>query len=265
MKELYTFQIYDYVSMDTAWEELIGSGVEILYGFEEDGIKGIYGFYEAEKPKPSLPSVSRVSPYSLPPIDWNAQWAMHGLDFRDGYVHVDLKQFGGPERTLRLKPGPGFGDVSHATTKLVLRLMPKYVADASVVDVGCGSGILTLAAAGMGAREVWGLDIDPEALQHAFENAKENGMESKCHFCFPKEFVLGKSKSAVILMNMIMSEQREALKMLPKLDGQNIWIVSGIRESEREEYVNEAEERKWKLVNEIVEEDWMGLVFQQFP
>ncbi len=116
----------------------------------------------------------------MPEIDWEKQWEMHAIGFKKGVLTLPIAGFG----DIYLKPGPGFGDLSHPTTRLALKLMPEYVKEKEVIDIGCGSGILSLAASAMGAKNVIGIDIDLGAIRHSIENQKLNKMENLV-FCFP--------------------------------------------------------------------------------
>jgi ribosomal protein L11 methyltransferase len=78
---------------------------------------------------------------------------------------------------LRLDPGLAFGTGSHPTTRLVLRYLEKNIRGGeSVLDYGCGSGILAIAAAKLGAARVDAVDVDPQAVQTAAANARANGV-----------------------------------------------------------------------------------------
>jgi len=78
---------------------------------------------------------------------------------------------------VRLDPGRAFGTGSHATTLLCLRwLAANCVAHTSVLDYGCGSGILAIAAAKLGAGRVMGIDVDPQAIAVSRANAAANGV-----------------------------------------------------------------------------------------
>ncbi len=83
-----------------------------------------------------------------------------------------------PQATVvRLDPGLAFGTGSHASTRLVLNFLGKNIqAGDRVLDYGCGSGILAIAAAMLGAVDVAAVDIDPQALATAQENASANGV-----------------------------------------------------------------------------------------
>jgi len=79
---------------------------------------------------------------------------------------------------VRLDPGMAFGTGSHASTRLVLGWLARTLAkDASVLDYGCGSGILAIAAAKLGAGRVDAVDVDPLALAATRDNARANGVE----------------------------------------------------------------------------------------
>lgn len=185
-------------------------------------------------------------------IDWNEQWELHAPNFRGDCAHIELPQ----GRLLRLKAGPGFGDCSHPTTRLMLSMMKEAVSNKTVIDLGCGSGVLALSAALLGAREVYGIDICEEALAHARENARLNALE----------YVQFGSKSKcgeVLLFNMISSEQRIAWEQHPYIHGfEGIAIVSGILVEQREKYLLEAEARGWELLSSCEEEGWLGFIFR---
>jgi len=83
---------------------------------------------------------------------------------------------------LILDPGMAFGTGSHPTTRLCLQWLERNVhAGCSVLDYGCGSGILAIAAARLGAGCVAGVDIDPQAVDAAQANAKRNGVTAAFH------------------------------------------------------------------------------------
>ena len=85
-----------------------------------------------------------------------------------------------PERIpIRIDPGMAFGTGTHPTTQLCLELMEKYIAPgSSVIDVGCGSGILSIGALKLGAASALGVDIDPASVKASRENAQANGIEA---------------------------------------------------------------------------------------
>ena len=103
---------------------------------------------------------------------------------RDGRIPIILDQSHtganiGSEGTSE-NSGRVFGTGTHPTTRLCVHMLEKYISPgATVLDLGTGSGVLALAAACLGARQVIGLDIDPNAVQQANANACRNGLEDK--------------------------------------------------------------------------------------
>lgn len=258
------------MDIEEAWNLLESAGALLLYSSEDlESGKEIYGELangmDLDSLKKKLLFIQAAFPADLPKIDWTNQWEQHGLNYFDGYVHIDLQEFGQTEKTpiIRLEPGPGFGDLSHPTTNLVLKLMSKVVADQYVLDVGSGSGVLALCAVAMGAKEVFGIDIDREAIAHAKSNAVLNNMEGKVAFSLPEILSLPQqSKSLVVLMNMVWSEQIVAwnsLKIIHKIPGD--CLVSGILAEERDDYLKYAEDLGWQFKGVVESDGWLGFHF----
>jgi ribosomal protein L11 methyltransferase len=185
-------------------------------------------------------------------LDWHEQWAQFAPHFENGLAHIDL----GLRGSLKLAPGGGFGDLSHPTTRLMLQLLKGRCLEQVVLDIGCGSGILTLAAAGLGASHAYGLDIDPLALQHAAYNQQLNDLADKTAFSTAWDKTW-KGPPTFILMNMIFSEQQNAWSSQPF----NTLITSGILSTQREAYLDWASGQGWTLLEEHREEDWLAFLF----
>jgi ribosomal protein L11 methyltransferase len=101
---------------------------------------------------------------------------------------------------VRLDPGMAFGTGSHPTTQLVLRFVERAVSGGErVLDYGCGSGILAIAAARLGAAKVDATDIDPVAVETAAANAQRNAVE--LGLCAPDE--LGSGVYDIVLANIL--------------------------------------------------------------
>ena len=194
------------------------------------------------------------NPLSL--ADWERQWADFAPGFDGTHAHIILEN----GSTLLLKPGPGFGDASHPTTRLMLRFLAKIVPYKRVLDVGCGSGILSLASCLLGAKYVHGIDIEEDAIAHSLENAKLNSLVEKVDFSLPQTPCLEKN---VVLMNMISSEQKQAWQSLslPSLLIEKV-LVSGILQEERESYLRYVQsEWGFCLQEEWEEEGWLAFLF----
>lgn len=98
---------------------------------------------------------------------------------------------------VRLDPGVAFGTGSHPTTHLCLEWLDEHVAPTDdVLDYGCGTGILAIAAKKLGAKSACGADIDPQAVEAAVENARQN--ETDAAFFLPEGLPAGKTYGIVV-------------------------------------------------------------------
>ncbi|MDP1836375.1 MAG: 50S ribosomal protein L11 methyltransferase [Chlamydiales bacterium] len=235
---------------DDAWDQLQAAGANPLFADETPGSPT---HIIVEGPVPDLPFIASTNPYEgATETDWQAQWETHGHHFHDGHVHIDV---GG--QTLKLKPGPGFGDLSHPTTHLALELMSPLVPGQVVLDIGCGSGVLTLAAAMAGAKHAYGVDIEPDALLHSSENAELNSLEDLTTFARSIEI-----NPDVVVINMIWSEQREAWReWAASTQATQAIIASGILATEGDEYAEYMKQWNWRVDNQMEREGWLGFVF----
>lgn len=113
--------------------------------------------------------------------DWENNWKQFYKPMEIGerlLVVPEWEQADGPERvTLRLNPGLTFGTGSHATTRLCLQALDTHIHGGErVLDLGCGSGILSIAALRLGAARAFACDIDEKCVDVAYENAAINGI-----------------------------------------------------------------------------------------
>lgn len=90
---------------------------------------------------------------------------------------------------IRLDPGLAFGTGTHPTTAMCLTWLDEFPPlDKTVIDYGCGSGILALAAGKLGANTLWGVDNDPQALLATRSNSEQNGLSDLVQTCLPEQF-----------------------------------------------------------------------------
>ena len=133
----------------------------------------------------ALRSVSEVSELRLREIaerDWlaAAREDIEPLEIGTLWVGPQWAVAPAGRTVVRLEPGLAFGSGRHPTTRLCLeRLAAAPPVGGDVVDYGCGSGILAVAAAALGARRVLAIDIDPQALEATAANARINGVSDR--------------------------------------------------------------------------------------
>lgn len=129
---------------------------------------------------------------------------------------------------IMLDPGLAFGTGTHPTTSLCLTWLDSIdLKDKVVVDFGCGSGILGIAALKLGAKEVIGIDIDPQALQASAENAKRNDVSNKLSLYLPQD--QPDIQADIVVANILASPLKELFKTISnycKKDG--LLLMSGI-------------------------------------
>lgn len=167
------------------------------------------------------------------------------------------------ELVIELDPGRAFGTGTHPTTYLCIRLMEKYIENShTVIDVGTGSGILMVAANKLGAKEIWGVDIDPDACEVAKENLILNGItdeNTKVLVGNLLNVVENKTFDVVvanILADVILMLLKDISKVI-KEDG--ILILSGIIEDKKNLVINACEKEGLELVEVQEDKEWVAL------
>ncbi|HBG5343444.1 TPA: 50S ribosomal protein L11 methyltransferase [Clostridioides difficile] len=163
---------------------------------------------------------------------------------------------------IELDPGMAFGTGTHETTSMCIRELEKYVnKDSKVFDIGCGSGILAIAAAKLGAKEVVAVDLDEVAVKVARENVLENKVEKSVSVMHGNLTDVIKDKADVIVANII----ADIIKILAK-DVQNfmkedaIFISSGIILDKVEEVKESLIENGFEIVEVQKLGEWSAIV-----
>ena len=133
------------------------------------------------------------------------------------------------ELVLELDPGMAFGTGTHETTRMCIQALDKYVkAESTVFDVGCGSGILAIAAAKLGAKRAVGVDLDPVAVESARENVGFNNLNN-IEILYGNLVEVIDGKADIVVANIIAEViciLTEDVKRVLKEDG--YFITSGI-------------------------------------
>ena len=171
------------------------------------------------------------------------------------------------EIVVRMDPGMAFGTGTHETTRLVIKLLEKYIKNGMrVADVGCGSGILAICASKLGAGECKAYDIDPVAVKVANENIKDSGLTNVT--CEVSDLLKQVDKSGgtydVICANIVADI---IIRMMPDvgelMDKNSVILASGIIVERSEDVINGFEEHGFKIVERIDENGWCALAVQK--
>ncbi len=134
-----------------------------------------------------------VSDWKAEPLEdqnWVRAWMDHFQPMQFGRrVWIVPGGFTPPDPAavnILLDPGLAFGTGTHPTTRLCLEWLDEHPPrELDVIDYGCGSGILAIAASKLGARQLWGVDNDPQALLATAENLRKNGIEENVSLHLP--------------------------------------------------------------------------------
>lgn len=117
--------------------------------------------------------------------DWINNWKQYWHTFTIGNLYIkptweEVTEEMKGHPVLSIDPGTAFGTGSHETTRMVIKQLEKYVKDGdNVLDVGCGSGILSVVALKYGAAHAFGTDLDPNAIIASHENSEQNKITSE--------------------------------------------------------------------------------------
>ncbi|MDD2217776.1 MAG: 50S ribosomal protein L11 methyltransferase [Eubacteriales bacterium] len=183
---------YDWDYIDESVLEL-QTGETYLTIYLEDNEKGRASFSEILKTIDSLHKYSRESKIDLGSLEYNYK-VVDDEDWKNNWkeyfkpTHITDRIVVKPtweqynkqldeELVIELDPGQAFGTGTHETTSCCIRLLEKYITPGDkLLDVGSGSGILSIAGRLLGASEVLGVEIDPEAVRVGRENVEINGL-----------------------------------------------------------------------------------------
>jgi ribosomal protein L11 methyltransferase len=174
---------------------------------------------------------------------------------------------------IKIDPGMAFGTGTHPTTQLCLELMEKvFIEDetSKVIDVGCGSGILSIAAIKLGATKVLGVDIDEESVKNSRENADTNevGDELTLGSGSVQEILEGKfefKKAPLVVANILAPVLIRLFDagMADLIEGNGTIVLSGILQ-EQEQNVIEAGQAQGLRMNERIQMgDWVALTMSK--
>lgn len=169
------------------------------------------------------------------------------------------------EHVIEIDPGMAFGTGTHETTTLCMVLMEKYLKDGdSVMDVGCGSGILAIAAAKLGCKDILGIEIDPDAVRTAIENVELNKADD---VVVVKEGDLTKGVDKVVdlmvanLMAPLVIELSGAAADHMKDGG--IYISSGILIEKKEQVAEAVVAAGFEIVEILEKGEWCAIAAQK--
>lgn len=179
---------------------------------------------------------------------------------------------GPDEVAVQIQPGASFGDGRHPTTRLALRGIEMVLGGrcagsnflhTAVLDVGCGSGVLVIAAVALGAATGLGIDFDECALAEARHNVRLNALENRIKISArPLEAIRGRFRMVTAnLRYPSLKRLRSQLSSLTASGG--VMVISGIRTGELSDLLEFYTEQQWFCRWRQTEAGWAGVVLQQ--
>lgn len=205
--------------------------------------------------------------------NWHLNWQKHFKPIKLGeriiirkYTNkrdkIALKKLNGNfDIEILIKPGMAFGTGTHATTQMALILMEQIVKEGmSILDAGCGSGILTIAALKMGAANVDSWDNDPEIEENYLEHIKLNGIESGYNLKIGDVVEINDYHYDLIVSNIERKTDLRLLSSVIKSVSESLIIFSGILINEYGDFEKEVVKYKRRIINEMFKSEWVALV-----
>lgn len=166
------------------------------------------------------------------------------------------------EMVIEIDPGMAFGTGTHATTRMCVKHLEKYITSENdkVLDLGCGSGILSIAAALLGSKNVYGVDIDPNAVAASAENVEMNGLSDVIEIAYG-DVTEGLGMKADIIAANLMADLIIMLApdIAKHLEGKKIFISSGILEEKLEDVLKAIKGSGFEIIEVLHEDEWCAV------
>lgn len=171
------------------------------------------------------------------------------------------------EIAIELDPGMAFGTGTHETTVMCLELLEKYIKKGlEVIDIGCGSGILSIACGKLGASKVLAIDKDEVAVKVARENIKRNSLSSTITVQTGDKLKNVEEKADIIIANIIADVIIDLSYDVPlHLKEGGVFLASGIIKDRKLSVREALEKNGFDLVQESEKGEWVALVAKQAP
>lgn len=165
-------------------------------------------------------------------------------------------------KVLSIDPGAAFGTGTHATTSLCLQILEEHInEDSTVLDIGCGSGILAIAGVLLGAESAVGVDIDAQSVKVAKDNAGINDVVSKTEFLVGNLADKITDKYSVVCANIVADVILMLLENVEDfMTEDGILITSGIINIRKDDIINGFKKFGFEILEEHNKDNWYAFV-----
>ena len=199
--------------------------------------------------------------------NWNAEWEANfkPVQVGDVFIRAPFHKAKPGKVDLVIAPKMAFGTGHHETTHMMIREMGKLqIKNKSVLDYGCGTGILSVYSLLLNAQSVLGIDIQNEAIENCWEQAELNKVDrEKYNFKEGHLDVIGEKTFDIILANInrhILLKKADELKAALNKNGQ--LLMSGILEKDKKLILTTYEESEFELVENFKMGEWCSFLFR---
>jgi ribosomal protein L11 methyltransferase len=202
-------------------------------------------------------------------MDWTEEWKRSYKSFPIGegfFVIPSWIETACPQDRfpIRIDPGQAFGTGTHETTQLTLEALERWIEPHHVVlDVGTGSGILTIASRLLGAGQVFACDIDPDAVVVARNNMDRNSAQHVGAFCGSTDSIPNNSIHLLLgnLTADVIADLFPEFNRVLKSEG--LVVLSGILTEQREDLVQLLHKSHYLIHEECFRGEWLALVAEK--
>lgn len=251
-----------YVSCDASGRELLSAIIGSMQELKSMDTEGEFGRLETETEGTKAE-------------DWANAWRKYFHPIEVGEKLLIKPEWEELEKetdriVFNINPGMSFGTGAHYTTQLCLEELEKYITPGcKMLDLGCGSGILSVVSLLLGAGEAVAVDIDPNCIDTAYENAEMNNVSKENYHVISGNVVtdpeiaefISKNKYEVVAANIvadvIIGLAPSARKYMA--DG-GVFITSGIIDGRQDDVKRALEENGFKIIKMNRRKDWWSIV-----
>lgn len=212
-------------------------------------------------------------------LDWINNWKKFFSSFTIGNILIkptweDVKPEDKDKFMIEIDPGISFGTGKHETTQLCIRQLIKYIKDGhpKVLDVGCGSGILSIVALKLGASEVVGTDLDADCMISTHENMKVNHLDEKLGTFYVGNLIddvdlqkqVGTEEYDIVVANILADVIIAMAPVIPdRLKKGGYFITSGIIDFKEDEVRDAIEKTGLKVIEINHQGEWVNITAQK--
>ncbi|MBD8925821.1 MAG: 50S ribosomal protein L11 methyltransferase [[Eubacterium] rectale] len=212
-------------------------------------------------------------------LDWINNWKKFFSSFTIGNILIkptweDVKPEDKDKFMIEIDPGISFGTGKHETTQLCIRQLIKYIKDGhpKVLDVGCGSGILSIVALKLGASEVVGTDLDADCMISTHENMKVNHLDEKLGTFYVGNLIddvdlqkqVGTEEYDIVVANILADVIIPMAPVIPdRLKKGGYFITSGIIDFKEDEVRDAIEKTGLKVIEINHQGEWVNITAQK--